>query len=215
MCEEHLGRYTGKILSARLERLEIAILLFRAHLHKRGLREFLVDCTQRGSEQFRRREGELVALTRCSGLPRTVAVKSLASTPRTRELLIDEIWDASLKRAGPLVVFGDQTCYCGLDEGGLVIVEKQIGSCQPVGAKAWSGGLSDRRRSGRGLSGSSFVFLMFPRRRVIERKTSWEHRSTDHARRFDHCPSRDVRHDHPLRRHRSKLRPRYFMAPCR
>jgi hypothetical protein len=60
--------------------------LLRAHLHKRGLREFLVDCTQRGSEQFRRREGELVALARCSGLPGTIAVESLASTPCTRQL---------------------------------------------------------------------------------------------------------------------------------
>jgi len=36
MREEHIGRYAAKILSARLERLEIAILLLRAHSRKRG-----------------------------------------------------------------------------------------------------------------------------------------------------------------------------------
>jgi hypothetical protein len=154
MCEEHIGRYAAKILSARLERLEIAVLLLRAHFHKRGLREFLVDCAQRGSEQFCRREGELVSLARCSGLPGTVAVEPLASTPRTRQLFVDVIRDASVKRAGPLVVFGDQACYCGFDEGGLVVVEKQISRCQPVGAKAWRGVLPSGAGAAGGFSGA-------------------------------------------------------------
>ena len=102
---EHIGRHAAKILSACLERLEIAVLLLRAHFHKR-LREFLVDCAQRGSEQFCRREGELVALARCSGLPGAVAVEPLARTPRTSQLFIDVIRDASLKRAGPGRLWG-------------------------------------------------------------------------------------------------------------
>src|SRR5271169_5728679 len=85
--EEYLGRYAAKILAARLELLEIAVLTVGAHFRERRVRQLLVDFAQRGSKQFRRREGELISLSPCSGLPGPAAIEPLARPPGAAQLL--------------------------------------------------------------------------------------------------------------------------------
>ena len=101
-------------------------------------------------EEFGRREGQLVALARRTRLPRTAAVEPLARAPGAGQLLVDVVRNAGFECARPIGRRRESDARRRLDERGFLVVEKQIGRCQPVGAKAWSGGLSDRRRSGTG-----------------------------------------------------------------
>src|SRR5438132_568387 len=124
MRKQHVGGHAAEILAARLETFEIVVLFVRTHFRKGSLCELFVDCGQRGSEQFRRREGKLVTLTWRPRLPGTAAIQPLARAPRATELLVDVVWNASLERPGPLFILWDQPRNRGLDEGGFFIVEE-------------------------------------------------------------------------------------------
>src|ERR1700730_1950441 len=87
MREEHVGGDAAEIVAARLEFLQIAVLVGGAHFRKRGMRQLLVYRRERRSKQLRRRKGELISLAGCAGLPWPAAVEPLARAPGARQLL--------------------------------------------------------------------------------------------------------------------------------
>src|SRR6202023_2681306 len=127
MRKQHVGGHAAEILATRLEAFEVVVLFVGTHFRKWPLCQFLVDCGQRGSEQFRRRVRKLVTLARGPCLPGTAAIESLARAPSAAQLLVDVVWNAGLERPGPLFILRDQALNRGLDEGEFLIVEKQVG----------------------------------------------------------------------------------------
>ncbi len=178
MPKQHVGGHAAEILAARLEAFEIVVLFVRTHFRKWPLCEILVDCGQRGSEQFRWRKGKLVALARRSWLPWTAAIESLARAPSAAQLLVDVIWNAGLERPGPLFILRDQARNRGLDEGGFLIVEKQIGGPARL--------LRNDSRSRR-IGGRRRRVIMFLRRPGIDGERGRQHRGADCAGCLDQC----------------------------
>src|SRR3984957_16392046 len=138
MREEHVAGYAAEIFSARLEALEIPVLLVRAHLRKWRLRPLLIDSPKRGVEKLCRRKRELITLAWRSRLPGAAPIEPFARAPRARQLFVDVIGHASFKSAAPFVVFRDQPCDRCFDEGSLVSIEKRYVVCCCCGTEGYA-----------------------------------------------------------------------------
>ena len=86
----------------------------------------------------------MIALFRRTLLPWTASVESFACAPSARQLLVDVVRHAGLKRATPPFIGRDQTRDSSFDECGFVRVEENIcGSRENI----WTGIMATKDRS--------------------------------------------------------------------
>src|SRR5277367_1352983 len=85
-----------------------------------------IDGAECRMEQFRRRERQLVALTRCSRLPRAAAIQSLSRTPGAAKLLIEVVRNACAQCTRPRLIRRDQPLAGGFYKEHLFGIEKEI-----------------------------------------------------------------------------------------
>src|ERR1700722_16844058 len=89
--------------------------------------EVAIEGTQRGMEEFCRRERQLVTLRRRSRLPRTASIQPLARTPCATQLFIEVVGNPGRECARPRLIRGDQPLTGCLYEEYFLGIKKEVG----------------------------------------------------------------------------------------
>src|SRR6202790_5741841 len=90
-----------------------------------------------GAIKLRRRQRQLVALARSALPPRTLHVEALTLAPGAGEGAIDVNIDAEVGALRADLIGGHHVIHQGLDEGGLIEIEKGVSGGFRSGGYRW------------------------------------------------------------------------------
>src|SRR6266851_4616681 len=103
-------------------------------MERRAMRvEVAIDGAQRRMKELRRRERQLIALSRRSRLPWAASIQPLARAPRAAQLLIEIIGNPGTQCTRPRLIRGDQPFAGRLDKEHFGGVEEEVGRLGRLG----------------------------------------------------------------------------------